>query len=314
MKGQVVAILLLEWIRLIASSSSTDWRIVFFTGDEAWSGTDAPIFLELIGEFGNSPIIKLTPRKSQLESGNVDVFQVNMGDRHIGRVKSLIIGKQHTYAFFNDWQIDRIEVLDPYDMKYVFRCGCWLTRNNYKKMIELSSAESVLDSSSASSSSTSKKMFSTQNSRAFPLTVFLLFLLLLLVLFSYFGNSICQKWRDHALMLGGSDPNSRRRSQSDIHHQQSFRGHDHATIPLNGGLIVTSLDNATIEDKPPDYKVLFPNEQMPSLASGNTDSPDTSPIESNVVNDSSSSQSQPAGEQQQQDQTREPKILTQTSV
>lgn len=87
------------------------WRIYLYTGSKLWAGTDSDIFVELIGTRGNSEIIRLQPRPSQLEANDVDEFLLGtMEGRDLGTLKQIVIGKQHSYAFFNDWELIKAEV------------------------------------------------------------------------------------------------------------------------------------------------------------------------------------------------------------
>lgn len=164
----------------------------FYTGSLIWAGTDSDIFVELIGDSGNSPVITLKPGKPQLEAQSVDMFILgDFSNRSIGNLKSIIVGKQHSYAFFNDWQLIKVEVTDPLGKKYLFQCNCWLTSLKYRRVINLTSVEGVpVDSVSGYT-------LSARNSRVFPMTLGLLFIFLLLVFFSYFGNVLCKKWREN---------------------------------------------------------------------------------------------------------------------
>jgi hypothetical protein len=181
-------------------SEPNEYKLTFYTGGDIWAGTDAGIYLELIGELANSPVFQIKPRRSQLEANSVDTFSVRVADRLLGPLKSIVVGKQHTYAFFNDWQLVRVEIYDPFGKKYTFNCDCWLTRFNLKQQMTVSSVESVNEQASGGDD-TSNSPFAARHSRLFPLTIFLLFLLFLLVLFSYLGNNLCKRWRDNISFL-----------------------------------------------------------------------------------------------------------------
>ena len=95
-----------------------------------------------------------------------------------------------------------IQVHDPNGRKYIFRCNCWLTTLKYKRLIDLSEIEGErpigLDSDETLS-------MGTRSTRVFPLTITILFLLLVLITFTYFGNEICKKWRDNFLFFNSSN-------------------------------------------------------------------------------------------------------------
>lgn len=91
--------------------SSDEWKLIFYTGDKLWAGTDSELFVELLGKNGNSEIIPLKPRKHQLEADAIDVFSLgDLRGRDVGELKSIIIAKQHSYSFFNDWELIKVEV------------------------------------------------------------------------------------------------------------------------------------------------------------------------------------------------------------
>lgn len=88
-----------------------EWKIVLYTGNKLWAGTDSDLFVELIGTNGNSNIIRLQPLPSQLEADDIDEFSLGTLDKYdIGMLKSIVIAKQHSYAFFNDWELVKAEV------------------------------------------------------------------------------------------------------------------------------------------------------------------------------------------------------------
>ena len=89
----------------VSESASSEWRIVFHTGSHLMAGTNAPVYIELIGEQANSRIIKIKPRRSQFEAGGVDSFNFNTGERDIGQVESINVVKEYSYALFSDWQV-----------------------------------------------------------------------------------------------------------------------------------------------------------------------------------------------------------------
>ena len=83
-----------------------DWKITFYTGDKIWAGTDSELALQINGENDFSRPILIIPRKSQLEIQSVDTFPIkNIDAKRLGKIKSITISKQHSYAFFNDWQL-----------------------------------------------------------------------------------------------------------------------------------------------------------------------------------------------------------------
>jgi hypothetical protein len=203
----VVIVHLIIIAPVLGSSNSDndfqDWKFILYTGDKLWAGTDSEIYIELIGDQGNSPIIEIKPRKHQLEADAIDTFSLGkLADRPIGQLRQLAIGKQHSYSFFNDWQLIKAEVVDPLGKKYIFTCNCWLTSHKFKRLIQLSATEG--GSMSASDSAEFHGFIGSRSTRVFPLTIGLLFLLLVLITFTYFGNEICKKWKENILFFNSS--------------------------------------------------------------------------------------------------------------
>lgn len=249
------------------SKGSGEWRITLYTGNKLWAGTDSDLYVELIGTNGNSNIIRLQPRPSQLEADDVDTFPLGtLEGRDIGALKQIVVAKQHSYAFFNDWELVKAEVHDPNGRKYIFRCNCWLTTLKYKRLIDLSEIEGErpigLDSDETLS-------MGTRSTRVFPLTITILFLLLVLITFTYFGNEICKKWRDNFLFFNSS---SRAAHSSLSSHRSEIGGRSRSPGGRVGNvgvdpeqavnvLLTPNMHqlSSIIEDKPPDYKALFPN-------------------------------------------------------
>lgn len=185
--------------------NTDEWRITFYTGDKMWSGTDSMVYIQVHGEI-DSQIFQLNPDKYQMEAHGVDSYTIQL-PKVIRNIKAITVGKQHSYSFFNDWQLIKAELMDPNGKKFIFSCMCWLTTLRYKRTIELTAVDGVdvengsnLDLYSSSSARTT---------RVFPMTIGLLFLLLILIIFTYFGNVMCKKWKDNLFM---SD--SLRRSRS----------------------------------------------------------------------------------------------------
>ena len=179
-------------------NKKSDWRITFTTGKRLWAGTDSDVYVELFGDKDKSEVIYLAPNKEQLEAKSTDTFSLgNLNERDIGMLTSIIIAKQYTVGFFSDWELSQVVVTDPLDKKYVFNCNCWLTNSRNKRTLKVISTE---DSSFGSD----KNAFTfSRTARVFPITIILLSLFLILILFSYFGNVLCKKWRQNLQFLNG---------------------------------------------------------------------------------------------------------------
>jgi hypothetical protein len=246
------------------------WRIVFYTGEAVWAGTDSDIYIELIGDYGNSKVTVLRPSKSQLEAKSIDTFNLDdLDGRQIGNLKQIVVGKQYSYAFFNDWQLLKIEVFDPQGKKYLFNCNCWFTSNKYKRMLSLTSIENTNNLNESYN-------IAARSTRVFPMTLALLFLFFILVSFTYFGKIMCNKWRDSLIYfstLGSNDPNrnNRRTHRNDnedeitnrlmniSHRNRLANNNNNQNINLeNINLNLSRNQTSIMEDKPPDYMELFP--------------------------------------------------------
>jgi hypothetical protein len=247
---------------------NNDWTITFSTGRRMWAGTDSNIYVELIGDKDKSDVIPLTPVKTQLEAKSVDSF--NLGDLHgrnIGTLKSIIIAKQYTVGLFSDWELVVAKVFDSNGNIYEFKCNCWLTNQRNKRTLKVTAINGNLNGDVRDGFA--------RTARIFPITIVLLSLFLIMVLFSYFGNILCKKWRQNVQFLNdlrhgrrtvlrnsnntmGSRFNgsvlNRAENDADNRHNRSRHNQDDLSS------INIPLQLTTNEDKPPDYKELFPIE------------------------------------------------------
>lgn len=181
--------------------NNNNWVLVLYTGDQLWAGTDSSIYLELVGETDRTKIIEIKPRKYQLEADGVDRFSLgDLGGRNLGKIKTMYIGKQYSLWFFNDWQLIKAEVIDPDGNKYTFLCNCWLNKHTHKRELAVSKFESY----PATDEFSHGGLVTPRNTRVFPLTIGILFLLLVLITFTYFGNEICKKWKENVLFFSSS--------------------------------------------------------------------------------------------------------------
>ena len=79
-----------------------------------------------------------------MEGRSIDTFSLGaLNSKEIGMIKSITISKQHSYAFFNDWELIKVDLIDPMGKIYSFKCDCWLTTLKYKRNIELFSVNGV---------------------------------------------------------------------------------------------------------------------------------------------------------------------------
>lgn len=183
-----------------------EWTVTFYTGVKIWSGTDSVINVQIYGTAGKSEIIQIIPDRPNMESRSVDKFSLGaLNELEFGTIGSITVTKQHSYAFFNDWELLKVEVKDPRGKTYLFECKCWLTTLKYKRNIELYSIDGVKIEHNLNVPNVAKNQ---KNLQIFPVTVTLLFLFLMLVMFTYFGNMVFQKWKEHSAYF--SDGASRR--------------------------------------------------------------------------------------------------------
>jgi len=181
-------------------SSSTDpWRLIFYTGDKMWSGTDSMVYVQIHGRI-DSQIFQLYPDKYQMEAQAVDTYILHLPIQ-IGQIKSITVGKQHSYSFFNDWQLIKAELIDPQNRRYTFNCNCCLTTLRYKRTMEVTSIDGI-ETNDLGSNSDQFSITSPRTTRVFPMTIGLLFLLLILIIFTYFGNVMCKKWKESIFLRG----------------------------------------------------------------------------------------------------------------
>ena len=139
----------------------------------------------------------MSPGKDQLEAKSVDTFTLgSLHGRDIGQLMNLIVVKQYTVGFFSDWELVQASVSDPNGKRYDFRCNCWLTNQRNKRTIKLSAID---DDSKVNPIYPSP----IRTARVFPITIVILSLFLIMILFSYFGNVLCKKWRQNEQFING---------------------------------------------------------------------------------------------------------------
>lgn len=256
-----------------------EWKIAFYTGDAVWAGTDSDIYVELIGDNGNSKVIFLRTSKNHMEAKSVDVFSLgDLDNRQIGSLKQIVVGKQFSYAFFNDWQLIKVEVFDPQGKKFTFNCQCWFTSTKFKRLIGLTSTESSNNNLNESYS------IASRSSRVFPMTIALLFLFFILVSFTYFGKIMCNKWKEswdyyfHTTpgirSSNNEEPDipSRLMNRLNRNNMRSNNSPSNVDEHLNLNLSHHQQSNNVIvmEDKPPDYTELFPYPSNSATKQGET--------------------------------------------
>lgn len=133
-----------------------------------------------------------------------------MCELRVSKNRMIKISKFFSNSVLIDWNGNaknysqyKFQVVDPNGRKYVFKCNCWLTTLKYKRLIELSE---IVGERTGDLGSDESLSLSGRHGRVFPLTITILFLLLVLITFTYFGNEICRKWRENFLFFASSEP------------------------------------------------------------------------------------------------------------
>ena len=157
---------------------SNEWNVKVFTSDlkgKGFEGTDANVYISLIGSKGQSEKIDLNRKnlisngKDIFETGSVDEFKVKTFD--IGNLEKIKIGHDDS-GFGSAWHLAKVEVKEVKTGKtLLFPCNRWLSKSDDDKKIErILSADlkpkidiKGVTSSSSSSSSDDEKASSRKD-------------------------------------------------------------------------------------------------------------------------------------------------------
>jgi len=102
----------------------TTYRITTITGHESGAGTDANVWMTLIGVQGKLEKVKLDNDSNNFETGKVDVFKAECLD--LGDLKQVIIGHDNS-GLGPDWLLDKVYVADhDTGQRWVFPCNKWI--------------------------------------------------------------------------------------------------------------------------------------------------------------------------------------------
>ncbi|XP_028399626.1 lipoxygenase homology domain-containing protein 1-like isoform X2 [Dendronephthya gigantea] len=107
--------------------ANVDYHLTIRTGDIAGAGTDAPVFIQLIGDDGETERIELSPGGTgdkRFDRGRTDKFVIG----------TLDVGKPHTIRIGHlgrdsdsSWYLDEVIVDVPSrNEHYLYPCHCWL--------------------------------------------------------------------------------------------------------------------------------------------------------------------------------------------
>lgn len=138
-----------------------NYKVHIFTGDIRSAGTDANVFITLIGENGDSGERQLSvseTHRDKFERGQEDVFSIEAVE--LGYIRKVVI--RHDDSNLNsDWFLDKVEVLDTSEeqRKYVFSCERWLAKKKDNGKLKRSLYEKSYEGDRASCISSSTTMY-----------------------------------------------------------------------------------------------------------------------------------------------------------
>ena len=152
-------------VSLRRSISSTpnycaSYELTVQTGDIFGAGTDANVFVKMIGDVGTSPEFTLPTEKQDMEKGMVNKYRVAADD--VGPIRKLIIG--HDGAGVGPaWYLEKVSIKDESGEIYNFKCQDWLIRYGNEQAIKLLN-EDTFDAMNDSVGSMAKGNGSTNGS------------------------------------------------------------------------------------------------------------------------------------------------------
>lgn len=121
----------------VYESNRTEYVIEVFTGDERRAGTDANVYLTLIGDKDDSTekaLVKSETHLNKFERNHMDRFVIH--DRNYGDLYGIKLRHDNSGAMA-EWFVDRVEITDKLrNKKYVFICQKWLSLHRGDKKIE----------------------------------------------------------------------------------------------------------------------------------------------------------------------------------
>uniref|UniRef100_A0A8C5H6N3 Lipoxygenase homology domain-containing protein 1-like n=1 Tax=Gouania willdenowi TaxID=441366 RepID=A0A8C5H6N3_GOUWI len=111
---------------ILDTEQLVNYEITVVTGDLAFAGTNARVFIQIYGDNGKTEVITLESRSNNFERDTIeeDVFTVTAVD--LGPLKKLRIRHDNSNSH-STWYLDRVEIVDiKEDMTYYFPCNRWL--------------------------------------------------------------------------------------------------------------------------------------------------------------------------------------------
>jgi len=119
-----------------------EYKIVITTGDKFGAGTDADVYINLIGANGTSSYIELDCIPEHFERGSVDEFTIDAP--YLGRIHKLLV--KHTSTGLSPaWLLGSIQVADG-ENTYKFSCDKWLEKEGGEDPITLLKEDSISES------------------------------------------------------------------------------------------------------------------------------------------------------------------------
>jgi len=104
-----------------------NYRITTVTGQLKGSGTDANVYITLVGQQGRLDKVKLDNDKNNFETGRIDVFNVEAVD--LGELTSVTIQHDGT-GIGSGWYLGYIFVSNETNKKrWMFACNRWLDKH-----------------------------------------------------------------------------------------------------------------------------------------------------------------------------------------
>ena len=111
-----------------------DWVVTVVTADERFAGTDANVYLRIIGVKGETPTLRLEATRADFERGSVDIFNLRAPD--VGEVGAIVIGHDGRGASAG-WLCDSVEVVNAtLGTRYFFLCGQWFDASSGDRLTE----------------------------------------------------------------------------------------------------------------------------------------------------------------------------------
>lgn len=100
----------------------TTYTIKIETSGRKSSSINNPAFIQLIGEFGSSPIITLTPPPSGFRQGSLTLFSITL-NQNIGKIHHIQLG----HSGVGNWLVQNVEITDSeMNNKWRFPCYLWI--------------------------------------------------------------------------------------------------------------------------------------------------------------------------------------------